>query len=106
MFFTSPPYYGITHYHKDQWLRLWLLGGENQPLWSHGEYKGRFNSKSEYKELLEKVFGDAAQIMDETGTIYIRTNSRDFTKITTIEALNKFFSLTGKNTLLMHQFKV
>src|SRR5947208_15991058 len=22
---TSPPYYAITNYHYDQWLRLWLL---------------------------------------------------------------------------------
>ena len=27
LLFTSPPYHGITNYHYDQWLRLWLLGG-------------------------------------------------------------------------------
>lgn len=24
---TSPPYFGVTNYFYDQWLRLWLLGG-------------------------------------------------------------------------------
>jgi hypothetical protein len=29
---TSPPYQGITNYHYDQWLRLWLLGGQPNAL--------------------------------------------------------------------------
>jgi hypothetical protein len=24
---TSPPYFSLTNYHYDQWLRLWMLGG-------------------------------------------------------------------------------
>src|SRR5262249_28880825 len=31
LLFTSPPYYGVTNYFYDQWLRLWLLGGSNKP---------------------------------------------------------------------------
>ena len=32
LLFTSPPYFGITNYHYDQWLRLWLLGGAPSPI--------------------------------------------------------------------------
>jgi hypothetical protein len=39
LLFTSPPYYGITNYHYDQWLRLWMLGGANRPTWT-GENGG------------------------------------------------------------------
>jgi hypothetical protein len=28
---TSPPYFDVTNYAEDQWLRLWLLGGPPQP---------------------------------------------------------------------------
>ena len=31
LLFTSPPYQGVTNYHEDQWLRLWLLGGPPKP---------------------------------------------------------------------------
>ena len=31
LFFTSPPYYGVTNYFYDQWLRFWLLGGPLKP---------------------------------------------------------------------------
>ncbi|MBL8076820.1 MAG: site-specific DNA-methyltransferase [Anaerolineales bacterium] len=91
LFFTSPPYYGLTHYHKDQWLRLWVLGGEEKPAWISGKHTGRFDSKVEYKELLENIFSNAAQMMDETGVVYVRTDSREFTKSTTLEILRKHF---------------
>ncbi|MGH9429870.1 MAG: DNA methyltransferase, partial [Terriglobia bacterium] len=28
---TSPPYYDVTNYEEDQWLRLWFLGNEPKP---------------------------------------------------------------------------
>jgi hypothetical protein len=91
LFFTSPPYYGITHYHKDQWLRLWLLGGKEQPLGSSEKNRGRFESKVAYKELLENVFSSAAEIMDDSATVFVRTDTREFTKLTTLEVLRKYF---------------
>ncbi|MDP1716205.1 MAG: DNA methyltransferase [Anaerolineales bacterium] len=91
LFFTSPPYYGLTNYHKDQWLRLWMLGGEELPLWVSEKHKGRFESQVEYIELLESVFSVASEIMDDTGTVYVRTDIRDFTRTTTLEILRKYF---------------
>ena len=91
LFFTSPPYYGLTHYHKDQWLRLWMLGGEELPLWVSEKHKGRFESQVEYKELLDDVFLTASEIMADTGTVYVRTDTRDFTRTTTFEILRKYF---------------
>lgn len=91
LLFTSPPYCGITDYHKDQWLRLWLLGGTEQPLWSSEIHKGRFDSKVAYRSLLDNVFGQATQFMDKHATIYVRTDSREFTFTTTLEVLRGHF---------------
>lgn len=91
LFFTSPPYYGLTHYHKDQWLRLWVLGGVEKPAWSSDKHKGRFDSKVEYKELLDNIFSNAAKMMDQSAVVYVRTDSREFTKNTTLEILRKHF---------------
>lgn len=91
LFFTSPPYYGVTNYHKDQWLRLWMLGGEEQPVWLSEKHKGRFDSQPEYIELLDNIFSAASQIMDDKGTVYVRTDTREFTKNTTLEAMRKHF---------------
>lgn len=91
LLFTSPPYQGVTGYHNDQWLRLWLLGGPPKPEYGEQEYKGKFTSKELYSELLEKVFKSVSQIMDDGSTIYVRTSKRKFTFDTTLEILQKHF---------------
>jgi DNA modification methylase len=91
LLFTSPPYYGITHYHKDQWLRLWLLGGLEQPLWVSEKHRGRFESKVVYYQLLDTVFASASKIMADNAIVYVRTDSREYTLTTTLEILRKHF---------------
>lgn len=91
LLFTSPPYHSITDYHIDQWLRLWLLGGNELPKTSTEEYKGRFLSKNAYHDLLNEVFKASASLMNKKSTIYVRTDSREFTLNTTLEVLKKHF---------------
>lgn len=91
LLFTSPPYMGVTNYFADQWLRLWLLGGEERPVTIKDEHKGRFNNKEEYKKLLSTVFGNCAQMMKEKSTVYVRTDVRNFTFQTTLDVLKEKF---------------
>ena len=91
LLFTSPPYYSITDYHADQWLRLWLLGGSECPHSSKEKHRGRFINKQEYYNLLDNVFGLCAKMMKSKSTIYIRTDRREFTLNSTLEVLNKHF---------------
>lgn len=90
---TSPPYYSLTDYHVDQWLRLWMLGGPNEAKVSAHKHKGRFNSENEYTDLLDLVFCKTVKLMDERSVIYVRTDARKFTKNTTIEVLRKHYPL-------------
>ena len=91
LLFTSPPYYSITDYHADQWLRLWMLGGPEIPK-SYGEkYKGRFIDKERYYNLLDSVFGLSSTMMSENSVVYVRTDKREFTLSSTIEILKKHF---------------
>lgn len=91
LLFTSPPYYSITDYHADQWLRLWLLGSSESPQSLKDKYKGRFINKQEYYELLDNVFGLCSKMMKEKSTIYVRTDKREFTFKSTLEILKKHF---------------
>lgn len=91
LLFTSPPYQGVTNYHDDQWLRLWLLGGLPKPQYVEVKHKGKFLAKKSYRELLESVFKSVSQIMSDESTIYVRTSAREFTFNTTIEILRKYF---------------
>lgn len=91
LLFTSPPYCGITDYHADQWLRLWLLGGTEKPVLIHDKYRNRFNNREEYEELLQIVFGKCSELMADKSTICVRTDARDFTLNTTKRILKEVF---------------
>jgi DNA modification methylase len=91
LLFTSPPYCSITDYHIDQWLRLWLLGGQNDSKKLKEKHKGRFNNKIEYSNLLENVFSQCSKMMKKNATVYIRTDAREFTLNTTNKILDKYF---------------
>jgi len=94
LLFTSPPYWSITDYYADQWLRLWMLGQPAIPKSNSHKHKGRFGSKVEYYNLLDNVFGHCSKIMDpERSTIYVRTDIREYTFNTTLEILKKHFPL-------------
>jgi len=91
LLFTSPPYWSLTDYHIDQWLRLWLLGNESEPKANKDKYKGRFASKENYKKLLDDVFYQSSKLMKRNSIIYVRTDSRKFTLSITKEILSKYF---------------
>lgn len=91
LLFTSPPYYSITDYHADQWLRLWLLGSSENPQTLKDKHKGRFVNKQDYYDLLENVFGFCSNMMKKKSTIYVRTDKRKFTYNSTLKILNKHF---------------
>ena len=89
---TSPPYYGVTNYFVDQWLRLWMLGFSERPTKAGAKYQQNgFESKNAYKDLLTKVFESAASAMSPNGVVYVRTDARKFTFDTTYEVLKKAF---------------
>lgn len=91
LLFTSPPYCSITDYHADQWLRLWLLGGAENPQSLKEKHKGRFVNKQEYYDLLDNVFGLCSKMMKRKSIVYVRTDKREFTFISTLEILKKHF---------------
>lgn len=74
--FTSPPYIGISDYHRDQWLRLWMLGGPPSNGRLGQKHKGAFASEQNYTRLLSTVFGRTAELVSPKGHVYVRTDAR------------------------------
>jgi hypothetical protein len=88
---TSPPYFGVTNYHYDQWLRLWLLGFGTEAYAARGPYQGRFTHPDRYKELLKNVFCRAAKVVTDDAVIYVRTSIDPFTMETTLKSILEAF---------------
>ena len=88
---TSPPYQNVTSYYADQWLRFWMLGGPARQKNSDGKSLGRFISKNNYVQLLNRVFSACRKLMAKENTVYVRTDSRKFTLQATKSVLSKHF---------------
>ena len=91
LLFTSPPYWKLTNYHYDQWLRLWLLGGPPSAIRIKSDTQGKFEGQAKFKRLLLKVFRNASKILDPRAIIYVRTDYREFTLSTTLQTLRETF---------------
>lgn len=88
---TSPPYCGVTNYHYDQWLRLWLLGGPDAPTAAVGPNQGKFFCRQHFRTLLTNVFTSCAALLAKDAVVYVRTDSRKLTLNTTSEVLRDVF---------------
>lgn len=100
LLFTSPPYMGVTNYHYDQWLRLWMLGGASTPVQAGGgRWQRKFESRDQYVELLSEVFRGAASVLTRRANVYVRTDARDFTLTTTLDTLRAVFPTKKLRTI-------
>jgi DNA methylase len=88
---TSPPYYGVTNYFYDQWLRLWLLGGPEKPQSPGDSSKRKFENKQDYVAMLRHVFAKSKPLLKRNAVVHVRTDARQFTREATIEALELAF---------------
>lgn len=100
---TSPPYFGITNYHYDQWLRLWLLGGpptdRRTKNYYAGKHRGKFANERIYQQLLVTVFESAARLLRSDGIVYVRTDRREPTRALTKHVLVATFPLHRLQTI-------
>ena len=83
---TSPPYFNVTDYRQDSWIRLWMLKkGPALPNWKSDL---KFARRSAYQPMLENVFSSAVHLMKPGCAIWVRTSARKFTREATIAAIH------------------
>jgi hypothetical protein len=87
LLFTSPPYAGITDYHYDQWLRLWLMGGPPDAVHYNTVHRDDFSNAQLYERMLTNVFKACSLMLAPDATVYVRTDAREFTYNATLTAL-------------------
>ncbi|WP_216319274.1 DNA methyltransferase [Deinococcus aestuarii] len=89
---TSPPYFGLVNYNRDQWIRRWLLGGpwSNSTRGSH-KHERDFANADDYRQLLTDIFTVSRRLLTDDATIVVRTDARPFTLQTTREVLQSVY---------------
>jgi hypothetical protein len=93
MLLTSPPYHNVTNYRVDNWIRLWMLGEGELPSYATAQ---RYRDRKRYAEMLRGVFTAAKRILEENAIIYVRTDSRPFTQLTTNLLLTELWPSHGQ----------
>jgi hypothetical protein len=93
MLLTSPPYCNVTNYRLDNWIRLWMLGEGELPDYATAQ---RYRDRKRYAEMLRGVFSSAKRILEENAAIYVRTDTRSFTQLTTRSLLAELWPSHGQ----------
>lgn len=68
---TSPPYYGMSTYEQDQWLRNWFLGGPSKVEYSNKQQLKHW-SENAFIIDLAKVWANSAQKCNSNARLVIR----------------------------------
>jgi hypothetical protein len=69
---TSPPYFDVTNYAEDQWLRLWFLGGPTEPRKQAFSRDDRHGRLDQYWALLADMWRTLSMVLDDNADVVIR----------------------------------
>ena len=69
---TSPPYFNVTNYAEDQWLRLWFLGGPPEPKHQQFARDDRHGSIDQYWMMLADMWRSLSLVLDKNADVVIR----------------------------------
>ena len=72
---TSPPYFDVTSYGEDQWLRQWVLGGEPWPS-KRGPGDDRHTSAARYWSFMADFWRMASRMVADRGHVVLRIGTR------------------------------
>ena len=71
---TSPPYFDVTNYHEDQWLRLWFLGGPDIP--SAQASDDRHTRQESYWQFLTDAWAGVGPLLMPKAHIVVRIGGK------------------------------
>lgn len=74
---TSPPYFDVTNFEEDQWLRNWFLGGPAYPTYSRLTRDNRHGTAEGYWGLIADMWRVLGEVMAARAHVVIRFGARD-----------------------------
>jgi len=77
---TSPPYFNVTNYEEDQWLRLWFLGNEAFPTYRRVSRDDRHSSADNYWHFLTDVWEGMAPLLRKGAVLVCRIAGKGITR--------------------------
>jgi hypothetical protein len=76
---TSPPYFNVTNYEEDQWLRLWFLGYGTRPSYRSFSNDDRHTATARYWTFLKEVWAGIKPLLAKESVLVCRMGAKDLT---------------------------
>jgi len=73
---TSPPYFSVTRFEEDQWLRLWFLGGPPHPTYNRVSRDDRHESRTGYWRMITDMWRVLGNVCDRNAHVVIRLGGK------------------------------
>ncbi len=72
---TSPPYFDVTNFEEDQWLRLWFLGGPPHPTTKRLSRDDRHVIEASYWRFIADMWRSLGNILARSAHVVLRLGS-------------------------------
>ena len=94
---TSPPYFDVTNFEEDQWLRLWFLGGPPCPTRNRLSRDDRYTFEEKYWAFIADMWRSLGQILQTGARVVIRLGSSRITPARLHQMLAACSLLSGRD---------
>ncbi len=98
---TSPPYFDVTNYAEDQWLRLWFLGGHPYPARQGFARDDRHGAVDQYWALLADMWRTLGLTLAERANVVVRLGASRINPARLISGLEGVAKATTRRVRLV-----
>ena len=100
---TSPPYFDVTNFEEDQWLRLWFLGGPPRPTRNRLSRDDRHGDANRYWSFIADMWRVIGKITDASADIVIRLGATRIQPAQIPAMLSESAKFSGRNVTLISE---
>jgi hypothetical protein len=97
---TSPPYYDVTRYEEDQWLRLWFLGGPPRPTYGLVSRDDRYEALGRYWSFLGDAWQALGAILAPRADVVVRIGGKGLSDDELVQGLLRSSVAAGRRVAL------
>jgi hypothetical protein len=99
---TSPPYFDVTNFEEDQWLRLWFLGGPPVPRAGRISSDDRHSDASRYWNMIGDMWRSLGRVVASRADIVIRIGAKRIRPEALKRGLEVSSMVSGRRVELVH----
>jgi hypothetical protein len=99
---TSPPYFDVTNFEEDQWLRLWFLGGPPYPTRNRLSRDDRHSFADDYWRFVSDMWRSLGSTLAPRARVVIRLGSSRISPDELRQQLLATSRFSGREVKLLH----